>query len=131
MSYLLDTGTLVEILRAAPSPHLVRRLSLVPSAERWTSVISVSQLLLAARKRQKPRLMQNVVRLVAAIRVAAYDLAAAQAFAKFRATVAPGAPTDDVMIAAIAAGHDLTLVTTRPDDFRCYPQLRIEDWTRP
>ena len=128
MSYLLDTTTLAEVLRASPSPGFVRRLSQVPANNRWTSAISVSQLLLAARRENKARLMQSIIRLVAAIRVVPYDLAAAQSFAKFRSTVAAEAETDDVMIAAIACSKDYTLVTRRMDDFRLYPNLRLENW---
>jgi tRNA(fMet)-specific endonuclease VapC len=126
--YLLDTGTLAELLRAAPPATLVRRLSQVPSRDRWTTVITVSQLLVAARREKDPRLMQDVVRMVAAIRVAPYDLKAAQTFAKFRATVAPSLETDDVMIAAIAASRGDTLVTRRKQVFQPFKDLRIEDW---
>ena len=129
MSYLLDTSTLMELLRATPPQPLVRRLSQVPSRERWTSVITVSQLLLAARRDKGPRLMQNVVRLVAAIRVAPYDLSAAQSFAKLRAGSAVEGDTDDVMVAAIALSHDFTLVTRHRDRFAGLGALRIEDWT--
>lgn len=129
MSYLLDTGTLLEVLRASPSPALVRRLSSVPTAERWTSVITVGQLLLAARRYDDARVMQDVVRLVASIRVAPFDLPAAQRFAKLRATVADDCDTDDVMIVAIATTLGYTLVTTRIVDFARFPQLRLEDWT--
>ncbi|HVY46852.1 MAG TPA: hypothetical protein VHB21_13285, partial [Minicystis sp.] len=57
-----------------------------------------------------------------------FDVVAAQSFAKFRATVAPDASTDDVMIAAIAVTNDFTLVTRRTMEFSKYPHLRIEDW---
>src|SRR5690606_4173971 len=126
---LLDTSTLLELLRSSPPAALVRRLSQVPSRDRWTSVITVSQLLLAGRREQSPKLMQDMVRLVAAIRVAPYDLGAAERFAKFRATVAPEGETDDVMIAAIASSRDFTLVTRRRHAYGDFPQLRIEDWT--
>ena len=129
MGYLFDAGTLAEVLRAVPSPRLVRRLASVPSRERWTSVISVSQILVAARRTRQPKLMQDVIRLVASVKVAPYDLASAQSFAKFRATVAPETDTDDVMIAAIAFTLDFTLVTRRAGDFRRFPHLRVEDWT--
>lgn len=129
MSYLLDAGTLAEVLRAVPSPRLVRRLASVPPRDRWTSVISVSQMLVAARRSRQPKLMQDVIRVVASVKVAPYDLAAVQAFAKFRSTVAMDADTDDAMIAAIAFAQDFTLVTRRPGDFRRYPHLRVEDWT--
>lgn len=129
MGYLLDTATLAEVLRSVPSRLLVRRLASVPSRDRWTSVISVSQILIAARKTKQPRLMQDVIRLVAAVKVAPFDMAAAQAFAKLRATVAPETDTDDVMIAAIATASDYTLVTRRQNAFRAFASVRVEDWT--
>ena len=129
MSYLLDTPTLLELLRAAPPPQLVRRLSQVPAAQRFTSAITVSQILLAARREDDARLMQNVVRLVAAIQVAPYDLSAAQAFAKFRARMGNSYETDDVMMAAIAVSRNHTLVTRRSALFANFSSLRIDDWT--
>jgi tRNA(fMet)-specific endonuclease VapC len=128
MAYLLDAGTLAEVLRGAPAPGLVRRLTSVPPADRWTSVVAVSQLLLAARRSGRTRLMQDVIRLVAAVKVAPFDLAAAQSFAKLRATVAPEGEPDDAMIAAIALSGDFTLVTRRPGDFARFPHLRSECW---
>jgi tRNA(fMet)-specific endonuclease VapC len=128
VAYLLDTGTLIEVLRSVPSRNLVRRLTSVPSRDRWTTVITVSQLLMAARKTKHPKVMQDVIRLVAAVKVAPFDMLAAQSFAKFRATVAPEGDPDDVMIAAIAITNDFTLVTRRPKDFAHFPHLRIEDW---
>lgn len=129
MAYLLDTGTLVEALRSVPSRTLVRRLTTVATRDRWTSVITVTQLLIAARAAHNPKLMQDVIRLVAAVKVAPFDLIAAQTFAKLRATVAPEAETDDVMIAAIALSNDFTLVTRRAQTFQRFPHLRLEDWT--
>jgi tRNA(fMet)-specific endonuclease VapC len=128
VAYLLDTGTLVEVLRSVPSRNLVRRLTTVPPRDRWTSVISVSQLLVAARRNRHPKLMQDVIRLVAAVKVAPFDVQAAQSFAKFRATVAPQGDPDDAMIAAIAVTNDFTLVTRRPNDFSRFPNLRVESW---
>lgn len=128
MAFLLDTSTLSEVLRAVPSERLVRRLTSVPSADRFTSVITVSQLLLAARLERDTRLMQDVVRLVASIRVAPYDLAAAQAFARLRATEAADAETDDVMVAAIAIAGYFTLVTRRTEAFSGVERLRLENW---
>ncbi|MFT3766556.1 MAG: hypothetical protein QM820_13735 [Minicystis sp.] len=72
--------------------------------------------------------MQDVIRLVAAVKVAPFDIAAVQSFAKFRATVAPDGDPDDVMIAAIAVTNDFTLVTRRPADFARFPNLRAESW---
>lgn len=128
MAYLLDTGTLAEVLRSVPSRALVRRLTTVPARDRWTSVITVSQILIAARKTRNPKVMQDVIRLVASVKVAPFDMIAAQSFAKFRATIALDGDTDDVMIAAVAVTNDFTLVTRRPADFARFPHLRVEDW---
>lgn len=128
MAYLLDTPTLAEALRAAPSRELVRRLASVPTSERWTSVVTVGQLLAAARRAGQPRLMQDVIRLVAAVRVAPFDLAAAQAFAKLRAGAGEEAPVEDVAIAAIASAQSLVLVTSRRAAFSSFPGLHVEDW---
>lgn len=128
MAYLFDTDTLAELLRTAPSRGFVRRITAVPTRDRWTSVVTVSQLLVAARRFGQPRLMQNVVQLVAAVRVAPFDMAAAQTFAKLRATVAGNHDADDVMIAAVAASQGFILVSKRPQLFSVFPQLRVEDW---
>jgi tRNA(fMet)-specific endonuclease VapC len=129
VAYLFDTGTLIEVLRATPSRTLVRRLTAVPTRDRWTSVVTVSQVLVAARLARKPRVMQDVVRLVAAVKVAPFDLLAAQAYAKLRASSKPAGSPDDLMIAAIALANDFTLVSRRPADFSKIPHLRVEDWT--
>ncbi len=127
--YLLDTGTLAEALRAVPSRQFVRRLSYVQPGDRWTSVITVSHLLEAARRAKNPKLMQNVLRLVASVRVASFDLQTAQAVAKLRASMSdPGEP-DDLIVAAIALANDFTLVSGRPIAFRRYHGLRVESWT--
>jgi tRNA(fMet)-specific endonuclease VapC len=128
MAYLLDAGTLAEVLRRTPAPSLVRRLASVPPGDRWTSVVTVSQLLLAARRQRRTRLMQDVIRLVAAVKVAPFDLAAAQAFARLRASTVPEGEPDEAMIAAIALSADFTLVTRRPSDFARFPNLRTECW---
>ncbi len=129
MSYLVDTSVLVELLRSKPPAALVRRLRQVPTRERWTSVVTVSQILIAARAEEDPRLMQNVGNLVASIRVAPYDLGAAQAFARYRSKLDGEAETDDVMIAAIASSRNYTLVTRRVELFSRFVKLRLEDWT--
>ena len=40
-------------------------------------------------------------------------------------------PTADLMIAAVALVHNLTLVTNNTADFRNIPGLRLEDWLTP
>jgi predicted nucleic acid-binding protein len=72
--------------------------------------------------------MQDVVQLVASLRVAPFDVAAAQVFAKYRAGAAADMEADDVMIAAIALSARLTLVTKRVTAFSIFSGLRVENW---
>ncbi|MSP24247.1 MAG: type II toxin-antitoxin system VapC family toxin [Myxococcales bacterium] len=128
MSYLLDTRTLAEILRATPSVALVRRLSQVPSADRFMSVVTVSRLIAAARRYNQPRVMQYVIRLIAAVRVVPFDLAAAQVYGKIGTCIGDRATADEFMIAATAASRSHVLVTATPDAFAAVPDLRCEYW---
>ena len=96
---------------------------------RYVSSVSVSKLLIAARENGAARLMQEVVRLVAAVRVAEFDLSAAQVFARQRA-VGVELAIDDVMVAATAMSRDFTLVTKRIEEFGVIEGLRVEDWTQ-
>jgi tRNA(fMet)-specific endonuclease VapC len=129
VAYLFDTSMLAEVLRTNPSRPFLRRLATVPTRDRWTSVITVSQLLIAARQNQLARTMQCVVQLVAAVRVAPFDMQAAQTFAKVRASTSENVDADDAMIAAIALSQGFVLVTKRPHTFGAFHQLRVEDWT--
>ena len=40
-------------------------------------------------------------------------------------------PTADLMIAAVALAHDLTLVTNNTADFWNIPRLHLEEWLTP
>ena len=130
--YLLDASALTEVLRRSPAPRFVARLRSVPTADRWTSALVAAELMLAARRSANRVIATDVVRLLAAIRVAAFDVACARTFAKLRATMEwAGAPLSesDFLTAAVARTHDMTFVTRRAHLFREVPQLRVEDWT--
>lgn len=61
-----------------------------------------------------------------------FDLAAARYYAyirdylEYRGRVIGG---NDLMIAAVALVHDLTLVTHNVEEFRRVPGLQVEDWS--
>ena len=130
--YLLDLTALVEVLRAAPAPRFMRRLSSVATVDRWTSAVVVGELMHAARRAADPGVMSDVLRLVSAVRVAPFDLATARTYAKLAATLewaGVALPAADLMTAATARTLEMTLVTRRPHVFTRVPQLAIEDWT--
>jgi tRNA(fMet)-specific endonuclease VapC len=116
--YLFDTTALAEVLKAAPSRRFIRRLTMIAPSDRWTTAMSVAELLYAARQDGSSTLMKDVLSLIAAVRVAPFDLAAARDYAKLRAsTERAGADATDLVTAAIAKSGEFVLVTHHPDRF--------------
>jgi tRNA(fMet)-specific endonuclease VapC len=68
------------------------------------------------------------------VRVLGFDHACALEFGKVRGRLLQqglSVPTADLMIAAVALVHNLTLVTHNTADFRHIPGLRLDDWLTP
>jgi tRNA(fMet)-specific endonuclease VapC len=87
---------------------------------------------LAAGKRQA-RIRSYLEQRVALLPVLAYDDRAARWHADQRARLTgAGKPPafEDGQIAAIAAVHDLILVTANEADFARFASLRVENWSR-
>ena len=130
--YLLDITALIEVMRTAPSRPFLRKLSLVPSADRWTSAPVIGEMLFAARRSAEAGVMKEMLSLIAAIRVAPFDTAAAVTYGRLSASVdwsGAAVSANDIMTVSIAKTLEMTLVTRRPELFARVPQLRIEDWT--
>lgn len=65
------------------------------------------------------------------LNVLAFDSECAKVFGQVRADLLRhGTPVSriDLMIAAVALAHDLTLVTHNTADYHLVPGLRLEDW---
>ncbi|MCY2962314.1 MAG: type II toxin-antitoxin system VapC family toxin [Planctomycetota bacterium] len=68
------------------------------------------------------------------VEVLDFDHDCAKQFGKVRGSLLQqgvSVPTADLMIAAVAMVHDLTLVTNNTFDFRHISGLRLADWLRP
>jgi tRNA(fMet)-specific endonuclease VapC len=96
------------------------------------STIVLSELYSGAYKHPTPnRLLSLIADLLSEVVVLDVDAACAAEFGKLngdllrRGIVVPYA---DLMIAATAKLHDLTLVTHNASDFFNIPALRLEDW---
>ena len=133
MSFLLDTDIC--------SAHLKRPAGLmhrfVQHAGRlYISTVALGELYVWAFHRPDPapatRRIEND--LLADVVVVSYDSDCAREFGRIRAQLLPkgiSVPTIDLMIAAVAVVHDLTLVTHNTNDYRNIPGLRLEDWLTP
>ena len=88
MKYLLDTDTLSELMRHAPSPTLLRRLATVSPDEQATSSITLGELLYGAHRLEAPSagLLERIGQTVTAnLPVLPFDADAAGEYGTLRA----------------------------------------------
>ncbi|HEX4590079.1 MAG TPA: type II toxin-antitoxin system VapC family toxin [Gemmataceae bacterium] len=132
MSFLLDTDTC--------SAHMRRPAKLAHRFIQYTSLLAISTVNLAelyagAYKHSQPRrLLALIADLCQEVRVIDFDPACAEMFGRVRGTLLRkgiSVPTTDLMIAAVALVHNLTLVTHNTADYQHVPGLRLDDWLVP
>jgi tRNA(fMet)-specific endonuclease VapC len=129
MSFLLDTNICSEHLRrpAGLSHRFIQHSG-------WLSIptIVLGELLAWAYRRDNPdSLLRSIADLREEVELLVYDEPSAEQFGRLRGIlkrqgIAVSAP--DLMIAAVALVHDLTLVTHNTADFQRVPGLRLVDW---
>ena len=79
-------------------------------------------------------LLQKIADLLDDVEVLPFDRACAERFGRVRGSLMRqgiSVPTPDLMIAAVALVHDMTLVTHNTVDFQNVPDLRLVDWLIP
>jgi tRNA(fMet)-specific endonuclease VapC len=132
MTYLLDTNAVVEHLRSSGQGAISRRLSQLQPGD--VAVCSVVRCELMTGLLKSTQQQQNRSNLEAFLRVLPslpLDDACADKYAEVRAHLESNRisiDAHDLMIAAIAMAHNLTLVTHNRKHFENIPGLRIEDW---
>lgn len=134
MTYLLDSNTCIQYMRGKNaviprhfSRHLPTDLSVCP--------IVIAELEYGALRSANPaREAVKVANFLAPYHSFPYDAAAARLYVRHSiALEAVGLMIGhyDLMIAAIALAHSLTLVTHNVGEFARIPGLAIEDWEAP
>lgn len=134
--YLIDTNVLSEVIRPRPNLAVVRTLLTTDPALRFASEITRYELRFGAMLREDggalwARIEQRILPLARWLPVdAAVVLAAADLGALLRRT---GQPIEwsDLMLAATAATHDLTVVTRNVRHFQRVPNTQVENWFPP
>lgn len=129
--FLMDTNACIQILNNS-LPALVSRLkSHHPSHIRLSSVVK-AELTYGARKSARPahnlRVLQSFF---APFRSLSFDDACSQQYGSIRTELErAGNPIGpyDMMIAATAIAHELTLVTHNVSEFSRVAGLKWEDW---
>lgn len=129
MKYLVDTNVCSDFLRRRGEAG---QRFLDHAGELAVSVITVGELRTwAYRRRAKGSLQAGIDSLLTQVAVLPIDMDVADRFGQLRASLFDaGRPTPelDLLIAATAIVHDLTLVTHNTRDFADIPGVRLDDW---
>ena len=133
MSHLLDTDIC--------SAHLKRPAGLMHRFVQHAGRLHIPTIVLGelytwAYQRQSPQSLVNRIEndLLADVAVLDFDRRCSEQFGRLHGSLLQrGLPVSriDLMIAAVALVHDLTLVTHNTRDFQSIPGLRLVDWLQP
>ena len=131
VSFLLDTDTVSFHLRRARA--LTSRL-IQYGGQLHISTPSLGELYAWAYKRDTVKRLRLLDELLPQLRVLLFDEPCAEEFGRLRGSLLRrgiSVPTVDLVIAATARVHGLTLVTHNTADFARVPDLRLESWLAP
>lgn len=130
MVYLLDTDTLVFYLRGRL--EVTQKLLGVPLADLCTSAMCIGELYYGASKSQKQAERKaEVDQLRKTLVSIALDEAEMERFGQLKASLEERGERladADLLVAATALEHDLTLVTGNLKHFQRVATLQVESW---
>lgn len=132
MRYMLDTNICIYLIKNHP-PQVLRRLSALKKGEAVMSVVTYAELRAGLEIQTTDRKQDEHVLalLVSKIPVLPFTASDAQSFGVLRAAVRDrNRNAMDRLIAAHALNSGVTLVTNNEADFKDYPGLVVENWTR-
>jgi tRNA(fMet)-specific endonuclease VapC len=99
------------------------------------STVALAELYSGAYKHPNPpKLLALIADLLQEVSVLDFDSACAEQFGKVQGQLLKQGitvPETDLVIAAVALVHNLTLVTHNTTDFQQIPGLRLDDWLTP
>lgn len=134
MKYLLDTNICVYALNHS-DVALSDRLRAARRSDLFVSSLTIGELLFGARRSARStENVKRVARFVAPLRELHFEQRAAEAYGALRAELASNGTqfgTVDMLLAATALAHGLTVVTNNVGEFKRAAGLRVEDWASP
>jgi tRNA(fMet)-specific endonuclease VapC len=131
--YLLDTNILSDLVRH-PQGVVFQRIAAVGEDSVCTSIIVACELRFGAVKSGSSRLALQLEQILAVLPVLSLDLPVDRHYGAIRTHLEQlGTPIgpNDLLIAAHALAHDLTLVTANTREFERVPALSLDNWLRP
>ncbi|MGD0089644.1 MAG: type II toxin-antitoxin system VapC family toxin [Planctomycetota bacterium] len=132
MPHLLDTNCCIRHLRSPSKSPLSGRLAgQVYGAIVLCSVVKAELLFGALYGQQPQKELAKLEAFFGLFPSLPFDDQAAEEYAKIRSVLTAQGTLigpNDLLIAALALAHDLTLVSHNTGEFRRVPGLRVEDW---
>lgn len=132
MSFLIDTDICSAHLR---QKGVVSNRFLQYTGGLYVSTVTLAELYVwALRTTAPPRRLDGLRKMLQDVRVLDLTTPVAETYGRLQATLLDAgrrAPAMDLLLAATALVHDLTLVTHNTQDFVGVPGLRLADWLAP
>lgn len=131
MKYLLDSNACVAYLRSRSSPVYRHLQAQAPKDIALCAVVKEELYYGAQRSVNPARSLAHLTQFFTPYISLPFDDAAAEVAGRIRAHLAArGTPigANDLLIAAIAITHDLTLVTHNTREFSRVAEVRLVDW---
>ncbi|MDA0266950.1 MAG: type II toxin-antitoxin system VapC family toxin [Cyanobacteria bacterium] len=131
MRYLLDTCVISDFIKGEAGT--TNRLKQTPPLDVAVSTITVMELRygLALNPQRARKIEPAIASLLSSITTLPFNNAEAEQAAQIRALLkSQGQPIGayDILIAATALSHNLTMVTANQREFERVPDLQIENW---
>lgn len=130
--YLLDTSVLSQPIKDHPLPRVLNRWSHLRDEALCTSAVCLAEVLQGLRDRESLKYWRRYRELLEnQYPVLPFDDAVADTFARLAVALrrqGKPRPILDLMIAATACRHGLTLATLNAKDFAGIPDLAVENW---
>jgi len=133
MKYLIDTNICIYIMNKRPI-DVIQKFKAIKLGEIGISTITVSELQYGVSKSRQRR--KNEIRLnefMAPLEVLPYDETASKTYGEIRFNLEKaGKPIGplDLLIAAHAMSHSLTLVTNNDKEFKRIKNLKVINWVQ-
>jgi len=135
MIYLFDSNVCIHFLRKKGNALVKKRIATQPFADVALCSVVEGELLFGAENSAQPTASKvTLAAFTGLFIIVLYDSGSAVEYAWIRAHLQRiGLPIGpyDMMIAAIAIQHNLTLVTHNTSEFTRVPGLKLVDWELP
>jgi tRNA(fMet)-specific endonuclease VapC len=131
--HLLDTNVLSEVTKQRPNPGVARRIEAARREDLYTSVVCLMELRFGVVRHPRGKGLWKRLRSEVLSRVVILPLRPSEALLAGEILAdleRRGEPigTEDVLIAATALRHDLTVATRNIRHLSRVKGLRVEDW---